>query len=303
VISAAGGTNVGSPLNSAEDAGDSAPMRYVIRLIGVVCFSLSVIQARPAQTEVELRPGQEFRDCPDVCPEMVVLPSGEFMMGSPPGEAERSTLEGPQRKVAIARPFAVGKYEVTFAEWDACVEDRGCNHRPGDEGWGRGRRPVINVSWPDAKEYVSWLSRRTGMTYRLLSEAEWEYAARAGTTTQYAFSDTIDRNQAHFGVGWRWGSVGFTVEVGSFRPNKFGLYDMHGNVWELVEDNWHRNYEGSPPTDGSVWEGGDSRTRPLRGGAWTSPEGHLRSAHRHTAPACADCRFRSIGFRVARTGF
>ena len=146
-----------------------------------------------------------------------MLPSGKFMMGSAPGEVAH-------------------------------------NHRPGDEGWGRGRRPVINVSWPDAKEYVRWLSAKTGMTYRLLSEAEWEYAARAGTTTRYAFGDTIDRSQAHFGVGRRWGSVGYTMEVGSFRPNKFGLYDMHGNVFELVEDNWHRNYEGSPPTDGSVWK-------------------------------------------------
>jgi formylglycine-generating enzyme required for sulfatase activity len=272
-------------------------MRYVIRLIAVVCSSLAISQASPAQSEAELRPGQEFRDCQDVCPEMVVLPSGEFMMGSPPP----AKSEGPQRKVSIARPFAVGKYEVTFAEWDACVDDRGCKHRPGDEGWGRGHRPVINVSWPDAKEYVGWLSRKTGETYRLLTEAEWEYAARAGTTTQYAFGDTIDKSQAHFGVGRRLGGVGYTVEVGSFRPNKFGLYDMHGNVWELVEDNWHRRYEGSPPTDGSAWDDGDAATRPLRGGAWTSPERHLRSAHRHTVPACAVCRWSSIGFRVART--
>src|SRR5262245_60925771 len=121
-------------------------MRYVIRLIGVVWFSLAAIQASLAQTEAALEPSKEFRDCPDVCPEMVVLPSGEFMMGSPLSEAKRGKPEGPQRKVTIARPFAVGKFEVTFAEWDACVEDRGCNHRPGDEGWGRGRRPVINVS-------------------------------------------------------------------------------------------------------------------------------------------------------------
>src|SRR6185295_6107578 len=120
-------------------------MRYVIWLIAIACSSVSILPASLAQTSVVLEPGQEFRDCQDVCPEMVVLPSGEFVMGSPPGELERSRLEGPQRRVAITRAFAVGKYEVTFAEWDACVEDRGCNHRPGDEGWGRGRRPVINV--------------------------------------------------------------------------------------------------------------------------------------------------------------
>jgi len=275
-------------------------MRNVIRLMAAV-FSLAVPQTSLAQTEAGLQPGQEFRDCPHVCPKMVVLPSGEFMMGSPLSEAKRGKPEGPQRKVTIARPFAVGKYEVTFAEWDACVEDRGCNHRPGDEGWGRGRRPVINVSWPDAKEYVGWLSRKTGGTYRLLSEAEWEYAARAGTTTPYAFGDTIDQSQAHFAVGRLWGSVGTTVEVGSFLPNKFGLYDMHGNVWELVEDNMHLNYEGSPPTDGSVWEGGDRAMRVSRGGSWQSPANFLRSAHRHMTPACADCRFRGNGFRVART--
>jgi formylglycine-generating enzyme required for sulfatase activity len=159
----------------------------------------------------------------------------------------------------------------------------------------------MNVSWHDAKEYVGWLSRKTGMTYRLLSEAEWEYAARAGTTTKYAFGDTIDKSQAHFGVGRRWSSVGKTVEVGSFPPNKFGLYDLQGNVWELVEDNWHRNYEGSPPHDGSVWQGGDATTRPLRGGSWQSDARYLRSAYRHTAPACVVCRWSSIGFRVART--
>ena len=227
---------------------------------------------------------------------MVVLPSGEFMMGSPP--PERAKSEGPQRRVTIACPFAVGKYEVTFAEWDAWVEDRACNHRAGDEGWGRGRRPVINVSWHDAKEYVGWLSRKTGMTYRLLSEAEWEYAARAGTTTPYAFGDTIDKSQAHFAVGRLWGSVGMTVEVGSFLPNKFGLYDMHGNAWELVEDNMHINYEGSPPTDGSVWEGGDRGVRVMRGGSWQSKPEALHAAFRIS--------YRSVipnninGFRVAR---
>jgi formylglycine-generating enzyme required for sulfatase activity len=235
----------------------------------------------------DLTPGRVFRDCPNICPEMVVVPAGSFMMGSNEYDSEK-----PQRKVTIARPFAVGKFEVTFAEWDACVADRGCQHRPGDEGWGRGRRPVINVSWHDVKEYVGWLSRKTGKTYRLLSEAEWEYAARAGTTTRYAFGDTISKSQAQF-------QAGQPAEVGSFAANKFGLHDFHGNVWEWVEDSLHPNYTGAP-LDGTVWPGGDVSLRVLRGGAWdfTLPDG-LRSASR--SRYYPTNRIILIGFRVART--
>jgi formylglycine-generating enzyme required for sulfatase activity len=239
-----------------------------------------------------LRPGRVFRDCRDVCPEMVVLPAGEFLMGSPPGEVGRRSDEGPQRRVTIARPFAVAKFEATFAEWDVCVTNGGCKHRPGDQGWGRGRRPVINLSWHQAKEYVAWLSRKTGKAYRLLSEAEWEYAARAGTATRYAFGDAISKSQAQH-------SADMTVEVGSFPANMFGLHDLHDNVWEWVEDAWHPNYEGAP-LDGSVWLGGDVSQRVLRGGSWHyyGPDG-LRSADRSRSHP--DYRYGSIGFRVART--
>jgi formylglycine-generating enzyme required for sulfatase activity len=219
------------------------------------------------------------------------------MMGSPPGEADRYNDEGPQHKVTIARPFAVGKFEVTFAEWDACVAAGGCQHRPGDQGWGRGRRPVINVTWHDAKEYVAWLSRKTGKSYRLLSEAEWEYVARAGTTTRYAFGDIIGKSQAQFSEG-DWGSAGKTVEVGSFPANKFGLHDMHGNVWEWVEDAWHPSYQGAP-ANGSVWLGGDTSLRVLRGGSWGNVPRYLRSASRNRIQPTD--RGIGIGFRVART--
>jgi formylglycine-generating enzyme required for sulfatase activity len=234
-----------------------------------------------------LRPGRVFRDCSNVCPEMVVLPAGSFTMGSNDYDSEM-----PPHTVTIQRPFAVGKFEVTFAEWDACVADGGCRHRPGDQGWGRGRRPVIYVSWNDAKEYVAWLSRKTGKTYRLLSEAEWEYAARAGTTTRYAFGDTISESQAQF-------SAGKTVEVGSFPPNRFGLHDMHGNVWEWVEDSWHSDYNGAP-LDGSMWTGGNMSLRVLRGGSWLYIDpGSLRSAIRSRyRPGIRDS---VVGFRVART--
>jgi formylglycine-generating enzyme required for sulfatase activity len=234
-----------------------------------------------------LTPGHVFRDCADVCPEMVVVPAGSFMMGSNEEDRER-----PQRKVTIARPFAAGKYEVTFVEWHACVTNGGCAHRPGDQGWGRGRRPAVNVSWHDAKEYVAWLSRKTGKTYRLLSEAEWEYAARAGTTTRYAFGDLISKSQAQL-------MAGQTAEVGTFPPNAWGLYDMHGNVWEWCEDSWHADYKGAPQ-DGSVWQGGDVSLRVLRGGAWydRGPV-YLRSAFRFRLLPTS--RNYDVGFRLART--
>jgi len=256
--------------------------------------------------EIGLKPGKAFRDCLDICPEMVVLPAGEFMMGSSPAEiaalkkifgVDLFKDEGPQRKVTIARAFAVGKYEVTFAEWDTCVADGGCKHRPDDRGWGRGRRPVINVSWHDAKQYVAWISRKTGKTYRLLSEAEWEYAARAGTTTRYAFGDTIREGQAQYSER-SLGSTDKTVEVGSFPANRFGLHDMHGNVWEWVEDNWHPNYKGAP-IDGSVWPGGDSSMRVNRGGSRVDMWVHLRVAYR--SRDSPDSARPVVGFRLART--
>ncbi len=176
-----------------------------------------------ARKRETMRPGRAFRDCPD-CPEMVVVPAGSFMMGSPMSEQDRISNEGPRHRVTIPEPFAVGKYEVTFSEWDACVAAGGCNgHRPDDAGWGRGQRPVINVNWQDAKAFVAWLSRRTGERYRLLSEAEWEYAARAGTSTRYWWGNEVGRAA-------RRKNVRKTVPVGSYSPNPFGLHDVHGNV-------------------------------------------------------------------------
>jgi formylglycine-generating enzyme required for sulfatase activity len=177
----------------------------------------------------------------------------------------RSEAEGPQREVTIAKPFALGKTEVTFAEWDACVAAGACPNAP-DSTWGRGDRPVINVSWNDAKQYVAWLS--LSKKYRLLSEVEWEYAARASTTTTYSWGDDIGKGNANCrGCGSEWDSRQ-TAPVGSFKPNAFGLYDMHGNVFEWVEDPWHGSDEGAP-TDGSPWvEGGTISGHVVRGGSW-----------------------------------
>ena len=159
------------------------------------------VAARRLLAEAEelerLGPGSVFRDCAE-CPEMVVVPAGSFRMGSPPGEENRYDSEGPVHRVEIRKAFAVGKHEVTFAEWDASVSAGGCGgYRPSDIGWGRGRRPVVNVSWEDAKSYVSWLSRKSGEAYRLLSESEWEYAVRAGTTGPFHFGSTISTDQAN----------------------------------------------------------------------------------------------------------
>ncbi len=242
--------------------------------------------------------GAVFRECPE-CPEMVVVPAGEFMMGSPPSEEGRVDNEGPVHRVTIAEPFAVGVYEVTFEEWDACVSGGGCGgYRPDDEGWGRGGRPVIRVSWDDAQAYVAWLSGKTGEAYRLLSEAEWEYAARAGTTTRYHWGDDVGRNRANCygdqcGDSWE-----YTAPVGSFGANGFGLHDMHGNVWEWVEDCRNDGYAGAP-SDGSAWESGDCSLRGLRGGSWDFDPRFLRAADRGWY--VTEGRSGDSGFRVSRT--
>jgi formylglycine-generating enzyme required for sulfatase activity len=204
----------------------------------------------------------------------------------------------------IAKPFAVGKFEATFAEWDACVAAGGCQHKPNDEGWGKGRRPVINVSWDDAKEYVAWMAKRTGRQYRLLAEAEWECAARAGTTASFSTGRTITQDQANFDGRYSYGGSAKgqyrqkTVEVGSFKPNAFGLHDMHGNVWEWVEDCYHDSYQGAP-TDGSAWTSGDCSRRVVRGGSWSSYPGFVRAAIR--VRHSSDNRSSGQGFRLART--
>ena len=244
-------------------------------------------------------PGTVFRDCPS-CPEMVVVPAGSFMMGSPPGEKgrTRTDAEGPVHRVTISAPFAVAKYEMTFAEWDACVAEGGCRHRPDDQGWGRGNRPVINVSWEDAKSYVQWLSAKTGKAYRLLSESEWEYAARAGTSTRYSWGDETGRNRANCtGCGSRWQNIK-TAPVGSFAANGFGLHDMHGNVWEGVEDCWNDSYRGAP-SDGGAWLSGECDTRVFRGGSWNVLSGYMGAALR--AGGGTGNRNNIIGFRIART--
>jgi formylglycine-generating enzyme required for sulfatase activity len=235
-----------------------------------------------------------FRDCAE-CPEMVTLPLGWFVMGSPAGEVGRGNDEGPQRTVQVTQSVAVGKYEVTFAEWDACVAAGGCSHRPGDESWGRGRRPVINVSWDDAQTYVSWLSDLTKQRYRLLTEAEWEYAARAGTVTAFSFGSSISPHQANHLVS----GLGRSAEVGRYPANAWGLRDMHGNVYEWVEDCYLETYSGAPEDAASSVTSKNCSSRVLRGGSWLNTAWGLRSADR--IRYTPDFRKPNAGFRVART--
>jgi formylglycine-generating enzyme required for sulfatase activity len=265
-------------------------------------------QVRPYVLSVDaeraLKPGQTFRECAKDCPEMVVVPAGEFMMGSPPTEKDRMPDEDPQHRVTIAAPFAVSKYDVTFIDWDACVSAGGCPRegRAGDVDWGRDTRPVIYVSWDDAQQYVAWLSRMTGKPYRLLSDAEFEYAARAGTQTTYPWGDDIGTNNANcVGCGSQWtGSAGTwqTAPVGSFAANRFGLYDMVGNVWKWVQDCYHPDYNGAP-TDGSTWAGGDCAARVIRGGSWAGGPDVIRPAFRDRT-STSDRNY-TLGFRIART--
>jgi formylglycine-generating enzyme required for sulfatase activity len=242
------------------------------------------------------KPGSHFKDCSG-CPEMIVVPEGKFTMGSPEHESGGDESERPQHEVTIAKPFAVSKFEVTYDEWDACAAATACPQVP--DHWGRGTRPVINVSWSDAKQYAGWLSRVTGKEYRLLTEAEWEYGARASSMSRYSWGEEPGKGNANCdGCGSRW-DLQQTAPAGSFKPNAFGLHDMHGNVWEWVEDSWHGTYDGAP-TDGSAWlQGGDPSYRVTRGGSWRNDPELVRAAIR--AKRITGVRFDTLGFRVART--
>jgi formylglycine-generating enzyme required for sulfatase activity len=233
-----------------------------------------------------------FRDCPE-CPEMTIVQGGTFTMGSSPAEAGHDQNESPQHAVMISR-FAVGRFDVTFSEWEACAMAGGCrgNPSPDDGGFGRGRHPVINVTWNDAHEYVQWLSARSGCKYSLLTEAEWEYVARAGTTSTYYTGQTISASQANFGD-----NVGHTLPVGSYPPNPWTLFDLAGNVNSWVEDCDSTNYDGAP-TNGSAWVRPDCHYRIIRGGSWLDKVLVLRSARRYEFnPNSSD---NDLGFRVAR---
>ncbi len=259
-------------------------------------------EGTPAAESSAAAPGSEFSDCEN-CPAMIVVPPGSFMMGTPPGERFRGAE--PLHEVVISEPFAVGKFEITFDEWDACVAEGGCDdYTPTDHDWGRANRPVIQVHFGDAQSYIAWLSKKTGQPYRLLSETEWEYAARAGTQTPFSFGDTISSELANYDgrTGYDGGPTGEfreqTMPVGSFEPNAFGLYDMHDNAWEWVQDCWNDIYTEAMPSDGSAWLDGDCSGRIMRGGSWEDYSGEVRSGARVGSGIGES--YWSDSFRVAR---
>ena len=276
---------------------------------------------------VYLQPGKRFRDCAD-CPEMVVVPAGSFRMGDLSGGGDSD--EKPVHQVTIPRAFAVGKYEVTrgayalFARATGRSSGDGCYvydgkkwNKESSKGWQNPgysqteRDPVSCVNWDDAKAYVSWLSDKTGKQYRLLSESEWEYAARSRSATKYSFGDSESSlcrhgNGADSSTGFKWKNAscndGYgekTAPVGSFEANGFGLHDMHGNVWEWTEDCWNENYNGAPD-DGEARTTGSCTERVLRGGSWYSEPGFLRAAYRYGF-FTSFRNYSEFGFRIART--
>jgi formylglycine-generating enzyme required for sulfatase activity len=228
---------------------------------------------------------------------MVSIPAGSFQMGCVSGK-DCSSDEKPVHRVSISA-FKMSETEVTFANWDACVNAGGCSHKPKDRGWGRGNRPVINVSHNDiTQQFIPWLNKATGKLFSLPSEAQWEYAARAGSTTKYSWGNNISCSQARYGnYSGVCGNDRKTVTVKSYRANKFGLYDMHGNVWEWTQDCWNGSYSGAP-SNGKAWQGGDCTRRVLRGGSWFDGPGILRSANRVVGTATD--RDSAVGFRLVQ---
>ncbi|KAF0220800.1 MAG: protein 3-oxoalanine-proteinrating enzyme family [Geobacteraceae bacterium] len=234
-------------------------------------------------------------------PEMMVIPAGRFKMGAVHGGGDSD--EKPVHVVTIARPFAMGKFEVTFEEYDRFCQATG-RDKPEDgrrynpfSSWGRGRRPVMNVTWDDAVAYTTWMSEQTGRKYRLPSESEWEYAAKGGGEDRYWWGFSVGGNRAGCkGCGSPWDNKK-TAPVGSFKPNPFGLYDTAGNVWEWCRDTWHENYEGAP-ADGSAWEGGKDGRRVQRGGSFGSKPRYVRSSARGRGHPAG--RYVYLGFRLAR---
>jgi formylglycine-generating enzyme required for sulfatase activity len=265
-------------LQAQKPASEGAPKR-------------TVLAATPGNTEQPQSSRHSIRDCP-VCPEVVSIPVGSIEMGS----ADGFVFERPVHRVEIRKPFYIGRREVTFDEWDACVSEGVCRYSPDDRGLGRGLRPVTDIDWDDAKTYLSWLSLKTHQSYRLPTEAEWEYAARAGRSTTYPWGNALEKDRANC-LGCTSMPLDKAVETGTFPANEFGLFDMAGNAAEWVEDCWNDSYKGAP-TDGSAWNKMDCRERVLRGGSFSNDTRHVRSAARFKYDH--DVRYYANGFRVVR---
>ena len=259
------------------------------------------VQPLTPEIEAQLRPKDSFKECAN-CPEMVVVPSGSFMMGTPADEPDRFKGEDPIHRVTFAKPFAVGRFTISFDEWDACLADGGCGHIKGDDKFGRGRLPAQGISFRAAKLYLAWLSKKVGRTYRLPSESEREYFTRAGTTTPFWFGGTVTAQNANYKASIPYGSGPHgedskgPVVVDSYPPNPFGLYQVHGNVFEWTEDCFNKRYNEDTPTDGAPWLEGDCSKRMLRGGTWDWSANMVRAGYRENAIVDG-----GYSFRVVRT--
>ena len=259
-----------------------------------VLFLLALVLAwGPAAAQTpDLKPGTVFRDCTD-CPEMVVIPAGKFHMGLN-GKFPR---ELPIHRVTIAKPFAMGRFEVTFDEWEACFQANACVKTPHDHNWGRGRHPIMNISYEEILDFVAWMKKRTGKPYRLPTEAEWEYADRAGTFTRFWWGDEVGVGHANCkDCGTQWSAKG-SAPVGSFKPNPFGLFDTTGNEWEWLQDCWNPTHKGAPD-DGSARTDGDCLQRVMRGGSWYYYSKNSQSSWRSKNAMTG--RGYGISFRLAR---
>jgi formylglycine-generating enzyme required for sulfatase activity len=223
---------------------------------------------------------------------MKVLPVGSFLMGS-----GGTSFDRPPHRVTFAKPFAIGLTEITFDDWALCMAAGGCSFKPDSQGFGEGNRPVINVSWTDANDYIAWLARKTGKRYRLPSEAEWEYAAKGGHTTVFAWGPTVGTGMANCADCGPPDPSPQTRPVRSFPPNGFGLFDMAGNAAEWVADCWNTSYRGAP-RDGSAWLTGTCEQRVLRGGSFDSKAAYTKPSARFRYDA--DVRYWANGFRVVR---
>ena len=272
-----------------------------IKLMTIMIIYFTFIYANSYASDsikqIDYKPGLIFSDCHD-CPELVVIPSGNFIMGL----KDSGKFSQPEHKVKIIKPFAMGRFEVKFSEWTACLIGGGCKNNPDDHQWGRKNRPVINITYFDVKEYLTWISEKTGFLYRLPSEAEWEYANRAGTRTLWWWGDKVGKNHANCkDCKSPWSDGGNkthgTAPVGMFKPNPFGLYDTTANVFEWVNDCWNESYHGAPQ-NGTSWLKGNCNFRVIRGGSFYYFSKVGRSAYRSKNPPNVKSYW--LGFRVLR---